>query len=883
VRTELAGWIRRLFRNRTTSQQLDAELQFHIEEQTSDYIAFGLSPEEARRRAMIELGGLDQVRQKCREVHWENRFEGISRDLRFAFRGLAKNRRFALIVVVTLALGIGSSTLIFSMLDCVLFHPFPYKGVDRLASFHILLPDQVTLPRFPAPAFLDFQQQSRDFEDMFGLAFLFVRHTDKDGTEQFPAAWATPNTFEALGVKPFLGRAITSSDGTANSPPVFVMSYHLWTTRFGSDPTILGTAFRLDGVFRTLVAIMPPRFRFWDCEIWMPLSFDRTTFIRGEGGTPMEFWAVGHLKPGVRLNTATADLSLIAKRMESTYPTYFRPGYKLVTSYFVDSKIGSFRPTLYALMAAVTILLLIACSNTANLLLERATAREREISIRAALGASRGNLIRQFLAESFLLAAASCILGCVFATFGLRIVMSLLPPNLIPSEVKIALSPTTLWFAAGTTILTTLLCGMAPAMRSARGGYQAGLANSGKGSRGEFRHGRMRSGLVVAEVALSIVLLTASGLMMRTLLAFQHVDIGFDPDRVLYLQLSLPEDRYAKLTQQREFFGAALERISAIPGILAATEATAFPPYSRGWTTVVIPGKAHSDPWGATFVMCSEGYFQTLDRRLLRGRLLSQDDVDSARQVTVINETLARDYFHGEDPLGKGIRFSDFEMYPEWPRNASFEIIGVVADTRNHGLQDPPRPEAYFPYTIIAIGPRGFLVKTALNPGPALVEIRRQLSAVDKGVIVTEAGSIENIMNQSYYMGSQFKVVTLGAFSVVALLLVVMGIFSVMAYNVSLQTHEIGIRMALGARQRDVLHLVLRQGLFLICIGILTGVLASLGLTRFLRSQVWGVSTSDPFTFFLVVGCTVLIGAMACLLPAYRASQVDASIALRYE
>jgi putative ABC transport system permease protein len=721
------------------------------------------------------------------------------------------------------------------------------------------------------------------FEDMLGLAFLFVRYTGKDGAEQFLGGWATPNTFDVLGVKPFLGREITSADGDAGSPPVFVMSYHLWSTRFNREPKILGTAFTLNGIPRTLVAIMPPRFRFGDCEVWMPLNLNRTTFITGFGATPNELWAVGHLKPGVRLQTAEADLGVIAQRLETTFPTYFRPRYKLTIHTLIEGAIGPFKLTLFALLAAVMMLLLIACSNVANLFLARATVRETEIVIRAALGATRGRLIRQLLVESSVLAAVSCFVGCVFSYLGLKVVVGLIPPDTIPAEAAITLSPAAVWFAIAVTILTTLLCGLSPAIHSLGGEFQVRLAGSGKGTSGGFRHGRLRSALVIFEVAVSIVLLISSGLMVRTLVALERVDIGFDPAKVLYLQLSLPERRYQTAGQQRVFFRRALDQIIAIPGVIGAAETTSVPPYTYGWTTVVVPGKTQSEPWSATFVMCTEGYFQILGRHLLRGRLLSDGDVHSARQVAVVNQTLARDFFGQEDPVGQRIRFKDLEMYADWPRDAYFEIVGVIEDTKNYGLQDPPRPEADFPFTLTAAGPRGIILRTALDPDFVLTSIRREISGLDGDVTVVEAGSIEDRLKNSYYVGPRFTSATLAAFAATGLLLVVIGIFSVMAYTVSLETHDIGVRMALGARQSDILHMVLTKGLVLIATGAIIGVLASLGLTRFLARQLWGVSASDPWTFSVVVASIIAVGLTACFFPARKASQVDPLITLRYE
>jgi putative ABC transport system permease protein len=583
------------------------------------------------------------------------------------------------------------------------------------------------------------------------------------------------------------------------------------------------------------------------------------------------------------LQTAEADLSVIAKRLETAFPTYFRARYKVKIHTLIEGAIGHFKLTLFALMAAVMMLLLIACSNVTNLFLARAIVREREIVIRAALGATRARLMQQLLAESAVLAAVSCLVGCIFSYLGLRVLVGLIPPDTIPTETAITLSPAAIWFAIGVTVLTTLLCGLSPAIHSVGGEFHVRLAAGGKGTSSGLTQGRWRAGLVIAEVALSIVLLISSGLMVRTLVALEHVNIGFDPTKVLYAQLSLPEGRYETASQQKVFFRKVLDRITAIPGVIAATEATSFPPYSWGWTTVVVPGKTHPEPWGTTFDMCTEGYFQTLGRQLLRGRLLSQSDVESARQVTVVNQTLARDYFGHENPVGQRIKFSDFEMYADWPRDAYFEIIGVIADAKNHGLQDPPRPEAYFPYTLTATGSRGIMVRTELNPDSILTSLRREISAADTGVVVAETGSIENVLEQSYYVGPQFTFATVSTFAVIGLLLVIVGIFSVVTYTVSLQTHDIGVRMALGARQSDILLMVLKKGLVLICTGIVIGVLGSLGLTPLLASQLWGVSATDPWTFSVVVASIVAVGLTACFFPARKASQVDPLITLRYE
>ncbi len=805
-------------------------------------------------------------------------------DVRFGVRMLRKSSAFALIAILTLALGIGSTTTIYSVVDSVLLNPLPYKNANRLATPSVLLPDQDTIPRFPVPVFLDFKKQNHTFEDAIGLAYTGVHYRSTGATEQFLGGWVTPNTFEFLGIEPFLGRQITLEDGKLGSPPVFAMSYTLWTKLFHRDPHVLGASLNLNGAPRTLVAVMPPRFRLGDCEVWIPLELRRSTFITGFGVQPNEVWTIGRLKRGVSLEAASADLGVVAKRFEKTYPAWFRVDYKLVVNSLKDESVGRFKLTLFALMGAVSMLLLIACSNVANLLLTRATVREKEILIRASMGATRSRLIMQLLVESCLLAAASCIAGCIFAFFGLKGVAAAIPPDSIPSEVAIALRPTTLLFAIIVSFLTSLLCGLAPAFHAVRRELHTGLTGSGKGTGGGFRHGKLRSSLVVAEVALSIVLLIGTGLMVRSLHALEQVNIGFDPAHVVYAELSLPEGRYDTADQKRVFFRKVLDRLATLPGVIAATEATSFPPYSFGWTEVLVPGKTHSDPWGTTFDMCSEGYFQTLGRTLLRGRLLSRTDVESARRVTVINQTLARRYFANENPVGQRIKFSTFEEWAaDWPRDAYFEIIGVIADAKNNGLQDAPKPEVYFPYTITSTGSRGIMVRTAGNSSLILASLRRETTAMDPDVAVSDDGTIESFLGRWYYAGPQFTLIILTAFGGIGLLLVLIGIFSVMAYTVSLQTHEIGVRMALGAQRNDVLRMVLKKGLALILAGTMTGLVASLAMTRLMASQIWGVSATDPWTFSAAVAVIFATGLAACLLPARRASQLDPLLALHYE
>jgi putative ABC transport system permease protein len=811
----------------------------------------------------------------------------IWHDLRHGLRMLGKNPGFTIIAILTLALGIGAVTVIGSVVDSVLLNPFPYKNADRLAtpsiSFDTATPGSIT--RFPVPVFLDFREQNHTFEDIAAVAYFNVRYRGNGlPTQQLLGCWVTANTFELLGIKPSLGRQITLQDGNPESPPAFAMSDVVWAKLFNRDPKILGASLKLNGVPRTLVAIMPPRFRFGGCEVWIPTNLNKSSFVTGFGLQPNELLTIGRLKQHVSPQAASDDLGAIAKLSEKDYPAWFRANYRIVVNSLRDDSVGHFKATLIAMVAAVFILLLISCSNVANLLLARATVREKEIAIRASIGATRARIIRQLLVESGLLAAASCIGGCLFAFLGLKGIIVAIPPDTIPPEVAISIRPATLLLAMGVSVLASFVCGLAPALHLVSRDLHVGLAGSCKGASSDFQHGKLRSILVVVEVALSIVLLTGTGLMVRTLRALERVDIGFNPTSVAYARLSLPEGRYDTADAKRAYFQRVLDRVAEIPGVIASTEATSFPPYSFGWSEIVVPGKTHSEPWGTTFDMCSEGYFQTLGRRLLRGRLLSRSDIESARHVTVINKTFDRNYFGNEDPIGQKIKFTTFEQWaPDWPRDAYFEIVGVIADEKNTGLRGATRPEVYFPHTVTGTGPRGIMVRTAGNANLVLPSLSRTITDVDSEVAISELGSMENILKSSYFAGPQFTLIILGTFGITGLLLVVIGIFGVMAYTVSLQTHEIGIRMAMGAQREDVLRMVLKKGLTLVLAGTIAGLAVSSAVTRLMASQIWRVSSMDPWTFSVVATVVMIVGLTASLFPARRAAQMDPLVSLHYE
>lgn len=823
-----------------------------------------------------------------RELRINEWFHALLGDCRFAERQIRKSPAFTAVAVLTLALGIGSSTAIFSAIDGTLLHPYPYKNADRLATIRCFSADQFRAWRFPARAFVDFKERNHTFEDIFGLVYREVHFSRASGTEELSGAWVSPGTFESLGIPALFGRALIPSDFKPDAPRVFVASYNLWTKFFNRDPKVLGKTYTLNGVPTTLVGVMPPRFKIGfqngGCEVWLPLNITRDMYVPGAGIQSNEIWTVGHLKPGVTPESAAADLQVIASPFQADDPIYFPPHFRIVVVTLNSDSIGDdFKLGLFALMGAVIILLLIACSNVANLLLARATTREREFGIRSALGATRTRIVSQLLVESFALALASCTLGCLFALIGLKAMLALIPSGTIPAEADITLSPFALLFSIVATVFVTVACGLAPAVHALRTDAQVALSSTGKGIDVDARHGGLRSALVVAEVAMAIVLTICSGLVLRSLFALQNVNIGFNPSKVVYARLSWPEDRYAAAGAKSALLRKALDRLTHLPGVVDAAETSDYPPHTWGWTTVVVQGQTSPKNRNTSSILCSEGYFRTLDRPLLQGRLFTQSDIESAAHVVVVNQTFARNHFADANPIGHHVRFSDYETLKDWSHEPYFEIIGVVADAHNTGLQAPPNPEIYLPATLTGASEHNLMVRTAAYIPATLHELRTAVSDLDPNLAVAETGTIATLLEQDYFARPRFLLTTFCTFATVALLLVAAGIFSVISYNVALRTREIGIRLALGARPTQVLGLVLKKGARLVLVGIALGLFTSHFVTRLIASEVWGVSVTDPATFVSVAFLALLVGLLACLLPARRASRVDPMVALRYE
>jgi putative ABC transport system permease protein len=808
----------------------------------------------------------------------------VTQDLRHALRGLRKHPAFAALAVLALALGIGATTTIFSVIQNVLLDPFPYVQSDRVVAFQIRdakssRPGGRTA--FQVREFLDYKEQIQVFEDVIAGGFEDVLYRSNEGAEQFNCGLMSGNTFLFLGVPALFGRILLPDDARPGAPPVFVMSHKVWIKHFNGDPAIVGRTFVLSGVSTTLVGIMPSRFTKLAADIYKPVVLDRAD----PEAANRYFVLQARLKPGVTLAEAQAHISVVAQNVSKQYRQNYPEKFTVKVVSWVDSIVGQFRKTLYTLAAAVGLLLLIACSNVANMLLSRAATRSKEMAIRASMGATRPRLVQQLLIESFLLAVMGAALGCGFAHFGLKALVAAIPEGLIPREAVIRLNLPVLVFSLGVAALTSMIFGLVPALQTARKDLVEPLRDSAKGATGGSRGGRLTGALVVVEIALSLVLLAGAGLLMRSFVKLQTVDLGLDPANVLHARIPLPRGQYQTATEKQALFRQMLTRVQALPGVISATTVSSLPPYGGIRSEIELSGKgAHAQKWDAIFQLVSEGYFRTLGLRLLQGRLFSQAEVIDGRKVAVVNRTLVEKYFGPENPIGRQLTLKMLAAFPQGKvDDPVFEIIGVVADARNQGVTDPIMPEAFIPYSITGGFERGLLVRTATAPLPMVNSVRREVWAVDRNIALTMIGSLTDSLKQFSYAEPRFGLVVLGVFAVVGLLLVALGVYSVVAYMVSRQIRDIGIRMALGATRAQVMRLVLRRGLLLIGGGIVIGLGASVLVTRVLADQLYGVAPRDTATLAGVIGVVVVAGLAACWFPAWRATRVDPMVALRAE
>ena len=895
-----------LFRKQQLDHELTAELESHLQFHTEENLRNGMPPSQARREALLKLGGIEPTKENYRDVRGVPFFENLLQDFRFAFRIFRKSPGFSAVVVLTLALGIGASTAIFSLVYNGVLYPFPYRGAERLTAISIVTPkDEEERGMYHLDEVAAFRQRSHSFEDILAYGLWPMTYSRGSDIVMVKAVGATPNAMDFWGMQPYRGRGFTEFDAQPNSPPVVLLNYLYWKKEFHGQENILGQTMMLNGKARTIIGVMPPRFQAVGADMYLPVSWTRpeptpSRFVF-DVDDPLYFWATGILKRDVSMQAAAADIKVIARQLATVYPNDYPKEFRANTKRLNDVILGEFKKTLLFLFASVGLLLFISTSNVAGLLLAQASARTKEIALRTAVGATRSRIVQQLLSESLVLAAAGCVTGCALAYGALRLLTLAPMSTLFPMEASITLNRPVLFFAVAISFVATLLCGLAPALHAARSSPQQGLASTGVNVNSSFQHKRFRSGLVVGQVVLSLILLTFAGLVAKGYWALTHVDLGIQPEKIFTALIHFPKDRYRKSAEINAFFDKLLPQINSTPGVVSATEMIGFPPplhFTFG-SDMTIPGKPHSERWQTSLELCSEGYFKTLNIHLLRGRLLTAADISSASKVTVINEALAQKYFEGEDPIGRQIKFNDLNRLPESPQDAYFDIVGVVSNSSNAEFdggivtlvgRKSARPESYAPASISGVAFRTIAVQTQIPPIALTQSIRKILWDMDHDTVLVApdmAGatsfSLADVIEILVYNKPKFTAIAFSACASLGFALALVGLFSVMTYIVSLQTHDLGVRIALGAPRTAVLKLILKSGMLLIGIGIAIGSLASIGLARVLASQVRGVSGTDPAPLALVVILVTLAGLAACVVPSLRAASVEPTVALRYE
>jgi len=872
-------------------KELNAELQFHLEQRITDNLASGMTAEEARRRALMEFRTIERVKEECRDLHWETAAEGLYRDFRYTVRILGKDRRFTLLAVLALALGIGSATVIFSAFYGVILNTFAFKNADQVTAFYIVDQDHPgdRRPVLALPELVYYRDHNHVFQDISGEFGGFgatpLVYSAGGRTYQFDGCFLSASSFELFGMQPLVGRLPNENDVKPGATPVFVIGARLWREQFNGDPNVVGRSFTLNGVPRILVGVMPPRFRWAWVDAWLPFSLDPNEIATNPDLKGKMAYVVGRLKPGVTVSAAAADLDLVGHQYATIeprpYPKRFTVLAKRSSQEAVDGL--GFSTLLYPLMAAVLLLLLIGCANVANLLLARATVRAREIALRAALGASRSRLLRQFLVESLCLAAVGCVVGCLFAYIGIKVLVPLIPYNAFPQEAVIELNQPVLLFSLGMAVLSTVICGMAPAIHAMRLDLRSRLSGTSTTNNPASAHGKLRSVLVIAEVALSVILLVSAGLIMRIFLRIENVDLGVNTKNVLYAALAFPRD-VVQTPQQQHTFELFSEKLKRLPGVMAVSATTDIPPFGGAMSNVVVPGKVHDDNWRTILDLCSEDFLNVVQLQLLRGRFLAENDVAGVRHVAVINDHFAQRYFADQDPIGQVVRFTVFDDVPSL-KDASFEIIGVVSNVNNGGFDQPPLPQAYLPHTLLSFGFRAFVARTTVKPESLIPQVQQLVWQADPNVAMVGATSVDAFLKKFFYANPEFEFITLGFFATIGLLLVLIGIFSVMGYTVALRTHEIGVRMALGAARSQVVRMVLRKGMILVAAGLAIGGAGSMASARYLvhQFQFHDILPLDAGTYAGVLVLIVVAGLAACVAPARRAANIDPLEAIRCE
>ena len=811
-------------------------------------------------------------------------------DLRYSTRTLLKHPGFVFTITLILALGIGANSAIFSVVSAVLLRPLPYEDPDRIVMIWETNVNRGLDRSIVSPAnFLDWRDRNHSFEQIAAWRFWFYNLSGTSEPERIHGVRASASFFPLLGVKPTLGRNFLPEEEQVGHDRVVILSHGLWQRRFGGNPDIIGQPVRIDGEPFTVVGVLPSSFRFirvlnGDLDLWMPFAFDPAQIRRDDHSITV----YARLKQNVGLSQAQAEMDTVTLRLAQEHPDT-NSGWGAQVIRLHDQYTGFMGPILLMLLGVVVFVLLIACANVANLLLSRATAREREIAIRAALGASRSRLIRQLLTESLLLALLGGAAGLLVAHWGVGLLNALLPEGTVFRLDKFSLDLKVLAFTLIISLFAGVIFGLAPGLQTSNANPNESLREGGRSLSGGAGGRRLRDLLVIAEVALAVMLLIGAGLMISSSLRLQGVDRGLKLDNLLTMQVSLPKPKYATGEQMTTFYEQVLERIKIAPGIQAAS-AVNFLPFSglEDSTTLNIEGRPTPPPGeevSAPYRVVDYNYFRTIGIPLLRGRYFTPEDKANSLGVVVISETMADRFWPNENPLGRRLKPDFAASSVPWRPEANsswLTVIGVVGNVKEDRFEDKTSPEIYLSYLQYPLPLMTLIVRSQSDPNALTPAVRGQVWAVDKELPVYNIKTMDEVFSESFASWRAFALLQ-GTFAAVALMLATLGIYSVMAYSVTQRTHEIGIRMALGAQPRDVLRMIVGQGLKLALVGVAVGVPTALAVTRVISNLLFGVIPTDPPIFVVVPLLLVVIAMLASYFPARRALKVDPMIALRNE
>jgi putative ABC transport system permease protein len=878
--------LRSLLLKDKVESEMDRELRFHLEMQIEENVRRGMSRADARSEALRSFGGVEQTKEECRDISWVRLLDTLWQDLRYGLRILRKNPGFTTAAILTLALGIGANTAIFSVIHGVLVRPLPYKDGERLVVLHQQAAatgdDEM---QFSAKEILDYREQSETLDavvEHHSMAFILLGRNEP---QRVQTGVVSANFFEVLGVEPLFGRTFVPEDDGHGSEAVLVLSFKYWRESQGGDPNILGSVFQMNNRPHTVIGVLPPIPQYpVESDVYMPTSHCPTRssdrFIANRTARMMN--AFGRLKPGVSVENAQADLSRIADNLRNQYPEAYPEagGYQAGLAPLSEELTRRAKPTFLILLGTAGLVLLIACANVANLTLARLLRREREMAIRSAMGAGRVRLIRQLLTESTLLALAGGALGLIFAAGGLQLLKAFAARFTTRAD-EISIDGSVLLFTLLVSIATGCAFGLMPVFSSNKNAIAALKEGAGRSTAGAGRQ-RIRSLLIVAQVAVSFVLLIGAGLMLRSLMKLQSVDPGFNPENVLAMRINLNWSKYDSDQKLRRFYQQLLEKVEVKPGVSSAAVASSYPlnqlaitfgPFKRDYELEGSPIQNGEPAPQTAYRSTTPSYFQTLRMPMMSGRAFTASDSETAPPVAIINSSFARRRFSNEDPIGKRLSFDRGESW--------LTIVGVVGDAKEYGLDRDPGDEVYVPFSQDP-GGGNLLVRTFAGPESLIRVMRDSVYEVDPETAIDRVQTLKRVRSESI-ASPRLTAILLGLFAILALVITATGIAGVMNLAVSQRTHEIGVRLALGATPGQVLGMVMRQGMQLVGAGLVIGAIVALALAGVLSTLLFGVEPTDPLTFLAVA--LLLIGAAgwACFVPARRVIAIDPIAALKSE